>query len=403
MLHAQTKAKYPNTPFISNTECTNTSLTGDMFFNILTETMSSYIYSKADSVDELQSLSLDDLSKCLSKELIQKHHDYSAIIKSLISLTNQNDGMYKKVTYSMSNSVFRIVDIHGSEHSSENFDNTKHNCNINFHTIVYSNEHGNIIDREYSNTVKWCVIPVIGFVNQTVKNNVLLVSNVRRARATNIPKPTLDEINILCPLTYMNNNMDGLISDTEKKTLVSRLAKRGYIHRSDEQNDNDNKHTRKKDVTNSSNIDNSRSVPTNLTPRNNGQLNNITFTNSVRESACLIRERLISSSKSCLIRRFKGTRLAKAYQSIDLRLRNISESLKNDNTARNIDISHGFFNYLTEDVGVTKINGVLTFLPNNVGAVMIEKEFIDSVTSMCVFVSVVVYNSALHMTIHIIK
>jgi hypothetical protein len=95
--------------------------------------------------------------------------------------------------------------------------NTNTNLFINFHTTVYADNNGTLIDREFDSSVEWFVIPLIGKVNQNPCNPI---SNTRDK---NISDKTISDKNI----------PDKTISD---KTIPDKLI---II---------DNKHSLKKDI-----------------------------------------------------------------------------------------------------------------------------------------------------------
>jgi len=420
MLHSQTKVKYLNCPFITRIEDLNET-----------------VYQRnnvAESKNLDKSTMFDLIKESVDTEIINRYgDDYIAFVEKF--LLNTIDKKYTKILYRISKQELLKEDFINIANTSKV--ESESNPIINFITTAYRDTIGSSIDREYSSTISWTVIPLsMNVVAEKIRFNNGSISSFDNIPDINVNSKKNNVAQILDPRTHVTDNE---CQKLESHIMKVRSNRRGTIHRDPIVN------TEKKDtyscitepVNTKSQFSSSLSYDSSYEPSYasnssykldyessykldyesnykldyessyKSSLNQIQLDGNTRASAHIIRERLANPYKSYRLRNNPDAykRSIKINRSIKNTNDNTNDTT-NDTTTDNISDnpstiikkSSGICNYVQENVEIRRSDKILRFRPLT-GKILFDNETcIDKSNSK--FLSVMIHNTILHITLH---
>jgi hypothetical protein len=363
MMHGQLKIKYPDCPFVWD-------------YNDQT------VMFQPDK----QSMGRDDLFKMIIDRMV---------LDSESDASRESDSRESRSTYIDRDIMKFLIDISDPVKINQVFDNVKYtyirqtipkykkDLWLNFHTTTYCTDVDPLLTKEYETNISWCFIPIVPQNNGILPYETDNYLFDQKNKKNNI-QPNIVGINYLDPTTYQKNA--DTIYGKGAQIVTNRLASRQLIRRDDP--------IVVKPKGDQFVDNNNLIIGRTISPR----LEQIELTGRTRQSASLIRERLLSSYK---VNRMKGNPvLLEQQKRVDLSVRGTSNLTAHINNARykeNIKtVPYKLFDYLDEPIKINKTNGILRFGPQTTGRLAVNQD----ISSELFFVSVLVHKNNLHITYH---
>jgi hypothetical protein len=194
MLHSQLNIILPDRPYIWNTN----NMREDFKFNnrkLIREELMAYLQDLSTKVTEPDKIQNSDLVDYLDR------------------LTLDPMNIYTIKHYTLSSQKYPTVI-------------TNKNLFINFHTTVYADEIGTLIDQVFDSLIEWFIIPLIGKVNQnpykSIQNKPIQTLGTKNTKS--IVNNTTDKITITDKI-IITDNKHSLKKETDK---LNRIRKRHH-------------------------------------------------------------------------------------------------------------------------------------------------------------------------------
>ena len=274
---------------------------------------------------------------------------------------------------------------------------------LNFHTAAYNDDNGSLVDKEFSSVVSWLIIPIVGdirthSVGYTINKKINKLNNCHSMMSNPITLKTgdtnqdvmmnTDMARALDPKTYTDNGYEKV----EAVVRTQRTSMRHFIVR-----DLDPIKVQKRDVTIDTSVTMTQSR--NLVEPRKQQ---IVMNNNTRFSACVIRDRLLSSYKA---HRIKNNPESVKHQSrVDLSLchasNHVANTLNQTYRALERDVNKDAFDYTYDQVGTKMFSAIYKFHPTLCGRIGINTKNNDKGVY---FVTVMRHKTNLHITLHEVK
>jgi len=359
MIHSQTKLKYPNCPFVT-----------------LIDDFNKQIQHIFDSEDIVQSTMIDLIRESIDPVTSERYgNDYPMIIENfLVGETDSN--IYSKILYRVSRQKIK----------------RSTNLMINFITTAYRDDNDPLINREYSTTISWTVLPLsIDVVADRLGYSIdLIPTTLSTPPSTSISTPkilnTIDVVQNLNPVTHtVNTEMQKI----ESNIMMIRTGRRGTVARDLEI---------KAEVKEKKDVYSYPDIQTTSRLEFKPAFSQIPLDNNTRASAQMIRSRLGNPHKAYRLR--NNPEAYKRSLKIDPSIQNVGTTLINDHNDKynlfRTDVPKALFDYVNENIEIKKLSGILRFSPWNSGRILIE----NISTNNMKFLSILRHNAFLHITLH---